>query len=330
VRATWVDRLLGLVGDVNGLSDLDAFRSGLLEALAHAVPSLYVSYNEVADGRVFAFSSPALPAPAVDRWAAYAGEHPVLEYMQRTRDGRPTRISDHMSAEAFRATTLYERFYAPLGIESQVAFALPAAPPLVIGIALSRDERDFSDDEVELLARARPHLIQAYRTAQAAGERERVLRSFERGLESVGRLALAVTRAGEIVHASPRARAALGLSEDARTVPGWGGDAVPARTESGAVMRVLPAAEGRDELDVVLVDAEDGGLSVERLQALGLTAREAEALRWIALGRTGPDAARAMGVAPRTVAKHLQSVYAKLGVNSRSDAARTAWAAMGF
>jgi len=309
MRAATLDRLLGLLGDVNGLGDLDAFRPGLLSALQHAVPSMYAAYNEVAPEGIHAVSEPELPPEAPSRWAALAEQHPVLVHMQRTRDGRPRRISDHLDADAFHATELYQRFYAPLGIESQVAFGLPAAAPTVIGVALSRDERDFSDEDVELLARARPHLIQAYRTAQAASERERVLAAFERGLESVGRLALAVTREGEVVHGSERARAALAASPaDAR--------------------RVLRGRTPGD-LDVVLLDAQDGGLTVERLQTLGLSAREAEALRWIALGRTGPDAARAMGVAPRTVAKHLQSVYAKLGVTSRSEAAATAWAAVG-
>ncbi|MDA0180419.1 helix-turn-helix transcriptional regulator [Solirubrobacter phytolaccae] len=309
MRASTLDRLLSLLGDVNGLGDLEAFRSGLLNALQHAVPSRFASYNEVAPDGVHAFSEPELPPEAPSRWAALADQHPVLVHMQRTRDGRPRRISDHLNADAFHSTELYQRFYGPLGIESQVAFGLPAAAPTVIGVALSRDERDFSDEDVELLARARPHLIQAYRAAQAVTERERVLAAFERGLESVGRLAVAVTREGEIVHGSERARAAVAASApDGR--------------------RVLRGPTPGD-LDVVLLDAQDGGLTVERLRTLGLTAREAEALRWIALGRTGPDAADAMGIAPRTVAKHLQSVYAKLGVTTRSEAAKTAWAAVG-
>lgn len=32
-----------------------------------------------------------------------------------------------------------------MGVESQIAFTLPARPPMVLGIALSRGEEDFSD-----------------------------------------------------------------------------------------------------------------------------------------------------------------------------------------
>jgi DNA-binding CsgD family transcriptional regulator len=37
-----------------------------------------------------------------------------------------------------------------------------------------------------------------------------------------------------------------------------------------------------------------------------------------------------MGIAPRTVEKHLQSIYAKLGVHTLPQAAAIAWAAVGI
>ncbi len=328
-----VDRLLDLIGEVNGLATLHAFRAELLPALQRAVPSLYASYNEVGPDGVWAFAEPEMPPDAGERWARWAGQHPVLEHMRRTRDGRPRRISDHLDGGAFARTELFREFYAPIGVASQVAFGLPAVAPLVVGIALSRGRDDFTDDEVELLARARPHLIQAYRTAQAAEARERVIAALSRGLAADGRCAVAVTRAGEVVFADPAAREALGLDgaagsilpREVRAAVAAAGRDGPRRL--GASLRLIPGAQPGD-LDVLLVDHAPGGLTTERLRDLGLTAREAEALRHLALGLTGPATARSMGIAPRTVAKHLQSVYAKLGVTSRSEAARAAWAAV--
>lgn len=52
-----------------------------------------------------------------------------------------------------------------------------------------------------------------------------------------------------------------------------------------------------------------------------LTAREAEVLRLVAEGRTNRQVAAALGISPRTVNFHLDNIYAKLGVGSRTEAA---------
>ena len=57
---------------------------------------------------------------------------------------------------------------------------------------------------------------------------------------------------------------------------------------------------------------------------MSLTAREREALVLVAEGRTARAAARVMGVAPRTVDKHLENTYRKLCATNRVDAVLTA------
>jgi DNA-binding CsgD family transcriptional regulator len=51
-----------------------------------------------------------------------------------------------------------------------------------------------------------------------------------------------------------------------------------------------------------------------------LTARESEVLRWVAAGKSDGQIGAILGVSPRTVQKHLQNVYDKLGVESRTAA----------
>jgi DNA-binding CsgD family transcriptional regulator len=53
---------------------------------------------------------------------------------------------------------------------------------------------------------------------------------------------------------------------------------------------------------------------------LDLTAREREVLTWVARGKTNPEIAELLWVAPSTVRKHLENVYAKLGVKTRTAA----------
>jgi DNA-binding CsgD family transcriptional regulator len=51
----------------------------------------------------------------------------------------------------------------------------------------------------------------------------------------------------------------------------------------------------------------------ERQTAVQLTAREREVLAWVARGKTNAEVARQLWLAPSTVRKHLENVYAKLG-----------------
>jgi DNA-binding CsgD family transcriptional regulator len=56
------------------------------------------------------------------------------------------------------------------------------------------------------------------------------------------------------------------------------------------------------------------------LGALPVTLREREVLDWLAAGKTDRDIADILGVSPRTVHKHLQHIYEKLGVETRTAA----------
>ncbi len=58
--------------------------------------------------------------------------------------------------------------------------------------------------------------------------------------------------------------------------------------------------------------------------SLPLTWREREVLRWVAAGKTDRDIAAILTISHRTVHKHLQSVYSKLGVETRTAAAMRA------
>jgi DNA-binding CsgD family transcriptional regulator len=54
--------------------------------------------------------------------------------------------------------------------------------------------------------------------------------------------------------------------------------------------------------------------------ALPVTPREREVLAWLAAGKTDKDIGTILGMSPRTVQKHLQHIYEKLGVETRTSA----------
>jgi DNA-binding CsgD family transcriptional regulator len=61
--------------------------------------------------------------------------------------------------------------------------------------------------------------------------------------------------------------------------------------------------------------------------ALGLTSREAEVLSWLAQGKTDGEIGTIIGSRPKTVGKHLERIYKKLGVESRTAAVARAFEA---
>jgi DNA-binding CsgD family transcriptional regulator len=68
---------------------------------------------------------------------------------------------------------------------------------------------------------------------------------------------------------------------------------------------------------------------LDDLTALGLTKRQAEVLRLVAMGHSDQDAAAALGIGVRTAQKHLEHCFRTLHVNHRSQAAKLAWATAG-
>ena len=62
----------------------------------------------------------------------------------------------------------------------------------------------------------------------------------------------------------------------------------------------------------------------KRLSGAVLTPRETEVLSWLAKGKTNRDIADILGMSPRTVNKHLEHIFEKLGVETRTAAAAIA------
>lgn len=339
-----VRALLGYVGECYSLRDLDELRAGMLPGLRRLVPCELVSYNE-ADFRaqqMIAFDDPvgAMTDDAPEQFLRYGHQNPLVEYFQTAgSDGRPRKWSDFFSRRELHATDIYRVAYAPMGVEYQIAFTLPSAPELLIGLALNRGKRDFSERDRTVLNLVRPHLVQAYDAAREYAALSRRLAALERGMDDGGR-GLVILADGRIEFLSDTARRALGgdtlpppllewLLEPRAGGPALDGTAAQPFFLDGpsgrVVIRLLPGRE-RGEPDSLLVESGSEQLPVDALRGLGLSERQAEVLRLVALGEPNASVAAALGISPRTVEKHLQGIFERLGVTNRSAAAATAWA----
>ena len=96
--------------------------------------------------------------------------------------------------------------------------------------------------------------------------------------------------------------------------------------DGDAAARELDAAPAVfDQLGAILDAARVAALRGRPALPGGLSAREAEVLALVAAGRTNREIAATLVLSPKTVARHLSNIFAKLGVSSRTQAAAFAY-----
>jgi DNA-binding NarL/FixJ family response regulator len=184
----------------------------------------------------------------------------------------------------------------------------------------------------ELLARVRVHMAQG-RAAHASAA----------SLDATGRLMLATDATGSLLWCTPMAEEAI-----SRVVPGWsrretlppevrvpverlllrgsaGASIRFEQAEPGGMLELVLVTRYRENEVLIRLNELNPGKDVERLaESLGLTRREAEVLLWVSYGKSSGDISDVLEISPRTVQKHLEHVYVKLGVETRSAAAAMA------
>jgi DNA-binding response OmpR family regulator/DNA-binding CsgD family transcriptional regulator len=185
----------------------------------------------------------------------------------------------------------------------------------------------------EMLARIRVHLANA-----------RLTQSARAALDVSGRFLLAVNLQGTIIWATPQAQKLLSAnlaasSNDELVLPepmlqwleqaqnGKSGSKTPAMASfpDNEQLRLQYMGKlGENEFLLRLAKDSSTNQPAEFSSELGLTTREGEVLSWLSKGKTNRDIAQILGLSPRTVDKHLEQIYAKLGVENRTAAAAIA------
>ncbi|MFN3990534.1 MAG: response regulator [Erythrobacter sp.] len=179
----------------------------------------------------------------------------------------------------------------------------------------------------ELIARIRVHLANArrsYRSRLALGK--------------AGRSLVALTKDGSLAWCTPQAEALFRQID-----PAWdeNGERLPAAIEP-SVLQLLRDTDGRSAIkleiagvsveialsesdqptEMLVKITEIGEASKVRLieARSGLTHREAEVLLWVSYGKTNRTISEILGISPRTVNKHLEQIFKKMGVETRAGA----------
>lgn len=93
-------------------------------------------------------------------------------------------------------------------------------------------------------------------------------------------------------------------------------------------MRLVAAQEGDQYL--LLLEEQQTTFSIASLAPLGLTHRETEVLFWVMQGKTNQEIATILACSPLTVRTHLERIYHKLGVETRTAATMRALETLGL
>ena len=181
----------------------------------------------------------------------------------------------------------------------------------------------------EVLARVSAHL--KIRALQKSVEEELAMRleAEDQLSASLDRAVIVASPAGQILFCTRPATALLyrhfpafrsGQLPPALLTPTASAELTTAAGQLAARRFVEP---GRDDFLIIHLE-EKTPVTPDALRRLGITAREAEVLFWIAQGKSNPDIATILNLGVRTVHKHVEHIFEKIGCETRASAALTA------
>src|SRR5437763_3438926 len=257
----------------------------------------------------------------VDVLQALIEEHPLVPYVVARPASPPLAFSDVVSRRELERRQIYQDFFRPHEIRNLMAFVFSVEP--FLAIAMTRSRGDFTPAQRDLSALVRPHLQSAYRSIGQLERAARRLEALEQGLEERAGAVILLAGDGRIEHTSARAQALLN-----EWFASGGGVRLPyalsglegTRTFERPGARLAVSRVNTDP-PLLLLDEVRLEPDPERMRRHGLTPREGDVLACVARGLTDAHIAQELVVSRRTVQKHLEHAYRKLGVNDRAAAA---------
>jgi DNA-binding CsgD family transcriptional regulator len=289
------------------------------------------------------------------------GGHPMVQNMPLTLNGA-YKTSDFLTQqELHRTEALYQQFLQPLGMEDQMCFFLPnetsrswrqllRTDATLTGVVFNRSERSFTERDRLILNLLRPHLYQAYCNAQHYQQLQQELSQLQ---QSINHLDLIILNAeGQIQSIAPQAilwlESYFAKPTCSHQLPdhlwSWIKYQIAGLTKNLGIPKAclpLRIQQVGKELVIRLVVEQLGArylLLLEEqilspmssLALLGLSHRETEVLSWVMQGKDNKAIAAQLSINISTVRKHLESIYRKFGVHSRTEAIAQTLAKLGL
>ncbi len=264
-------------------------------------------------------------------WMAFIHDHPVLPLLRNLP--RIAQVRELVSRAEFERTDYYNGVARPYGWSDNVILRMRRAPTAVTA-SVFRD-RVFTAEERSLLGLLQPHLEAAWRRVavparallHGGGRRLRIspalapvgleptlqarLRSYFPGWRDAARLPGALRDWAESVRAELRPERFMRPTHPLRPLM--------VENAQGILFVCYFPIEGTDAAELRFI--EQPAELLRWSSVLALSGREREVLHWLAEGKRDAEIAIILGLAPKTVAKHVEHLLAKLRVPNRTAAA---------
>jgi DNA-binding CsgD family transcriptional regulator len=276
-------------------------------------------------------------------------EHPLVRFHSSHPGGPTQRISDCMSVPTFHNSALHADYYRRIGINYVMALPLRIDSDNVISVVFNRGRSDFRNRERAMLDAVRPPLAAIYRNLVACEEAGLGLKCISELAADGGWHTMRATYAGHIADASPGAVKLLCRffpdysSGRQTTLPApmlawlarsrnWGLERpaidhgqqfTMSRLGSKLSAYFVPDPDGASA-GYLLMKCDRLDLRATHLAQLPVTERERDVLALVASGKTNGEIAQVLAISARTVQKHLEHIFEKLGVETRTAAAMRA------
>lgn len=354
-----VSRLMRCQYELAAIRDPRKLRHGLVSALWRAVDCEMAVYLTVDLSRrcgqvthwPAALRLPPVTAELID---SHREEHPLATHLAVHRAVRAWRLADVAGGERLLGSSLYRTVYQALPARYQLVMRLASPDGDLHVVALGRNHLEFDRWERRGLELLWPSLVACLRAAQRARHYPGAGRALERVRDSRGVVMVDDRLKVELCTEQARLWLAEYFPEErlrhAATLPAPVEQWVRKRLHIESIGRhnphpvrdplVQPRGDRFLSIDLVvdhakgehlLILAEEALASpVSALGSLGLTPREAEVLSWVAQGKNNVEIGMILGVSARTVQKHLEHIFQKMGVESRTAATLRAWQASRF
>lgn len=293
-------------------------------------------YHEFSDQTlVRAVHKPDLPLDT-DIFSYYVDQHPGLAAIIGKQIRTSVKISDFKTLSQWHRTDLYNYFFRPEGLNHQLGY-LALNEGARLGLALNRKKRDFSEEERTLLDLLVPHLVQSFHASRLFSELSEIA-------EAGGNAWLVIDSTGHILFETGKAvRWLAKYFGHNHSLPTQILDWLKRRAsrlgdpnDLTSPLKELSVRRGSERLVVeslspvrspeqrLLLSEIKDELDPQPLRCLGLTKREAEVLLWISQGKRNSEIAEILGARSRTIGKHLERIFVKLNVETRTAAANLA------